>query len=367
MRIRIPYSSRSSSPGGALLRDGYPSTLWKNMARILIVLLAIDTVVLAHEAGLVGLPWDLSDLEVARLGGIQTIRRYERELERFGFLPAEPARVFLSNMTDALAKAPTRGDVAATVIAAISGIQDLVTDGIRSSARNYAMEVISKDPGVRSLAPDGVTVMIRAASHGGDVDDPEGVLSPETRRKLEEAEVFSHLSEPLVLTLLPGGLVRVADVDLKKRVQYLKAEIERLRKQIADVRTAAGYTELSGPGVVVEAYDAPGGYTWEEIVHQKDILDVVNALFSAGAQGIEIGSERLVATSSVRCVGPVVLVNQRPVAVNPIVIKAVGPTKDLVKAVSPIREAFGRTGKRLEVYVRDSVTLSAYKVGKSGW
>lgn len=367
MRLRVPYSSRSSNRGGVLSADGALSTPWKSLARILFALLAIDTVVLAHTAGLVSLPWDLSDIDVARLGGLETIRRYERELEKFGFLPAEPARVFLSNVTDALAKAPTRSDVAATTIAAISGIQDLVNDGIRSSARNYAMEVISKDPGLGSLESGGVTVMIRAASHGGEVDDPEGVLAAETRRKLEEADVFSHLAEPLVLTLLPGGQIRVADVELMERVQYLKAEIERLRRQIAEVRTAAGYTELSGPGVVVEAYDAPGGYTWDEIVHQKDILDVVNSLFSAGAQGIEIGSERLVATSSVRCVGPVVLVNQRPVAVNPIVIKAVGPTKDLIKAVTPIKEAFGRTGKRLEIDARDSVSVSAYKVGKSGW
>ena len=52
--------------------------------------------------------------------------------------------------------------------------------------------------------------------------------------------------------------------------------------------------------------------------------DIVNLLFWSGAKGVEVGGKRIIAQSSIRCAGPVLLVNHLPVAVNPVVIRAVG-------------------------------------------
>ena len=86
----------------------------------------------------------------------------------------------------------------------------------------------------------------------------------------------------------------------------------------------SGTLPLEGPGVIVEAADAPGGYLWAEIVHDQDIREIVNSLYHAGAEGWRIGSWRLGTAGWVRCVGPVVVVNGETVAANPIVIRAVG-------------------------------------------
>ena len=60
-----------------------------------------------------------------------------------------------------------------------------------------------------------------------------------------------------------------------------------------------------------------------------------------------------------RCAGPVVLVNQRPIVVNPIVIKAVGDPELLERAVQEIADRFALLGKRLEVRRTERVSLAA--------
>ena len=60
-----------------------------------------------------------------------------------------------------------------------------------------------------------------------------------------------------------------------------------------------------------------------------------------------------------RCAGPVVLVNQRPIVVNPVVVKAVGDPEALEQAVQEIADRFALLGKRLEVLRTESVSLAA--------
>ena len=80
---------------------------------------------------------------------------------------------------------------------------------------------------------------------------------------------------------------------------------------------------------------------------------------AAGAAGVEIRGQRITVRSSVRCAGPVVLVNQRPIVVNPIVIKAVGDPELLERAVQEIADRFALLGKRLEVRRTERVSLAA--------
>jgi uncharacterized protein YlxW (UPF0749 family) len=139
----------------------------------------------------------------------------------------------------------------------------------------------------------------------------------------------------------------------------LELELEQLRKQLRKVQEASGLLPLEGPGVIVEAADAPGGYLWEEIVHDQDIREIVNNLHHAGAKGVEIGGRRLGTGGWVRCVGPVVVVNGETVAANPIVVKAVGDPAKLRESLEELQEVFARTGKRLDIEEKDSITLAA--------
>lgn len=58
-------------------------------------------------------------------------------------------------------------------------------------------------------------------------------------------------------------------------------------------------------------------------MHQQDIQAVLNALWSAGAEAIQMQDQRIIATSAPRCVGNTLLLNGRTYS-PPYTITAVG-------------------------------------------
>ena len=89
---------------------------------------------------------------------------------------------------------------------------------------------------------------------------------------------------------------------------------------------------MHGPGLVVTLNDAqrdaegrfPRDATPDDlVVHQQDIQAVLNALWSAGAEAIQMQDQRLVATSAPRCVGNTLLLNGRTYS-PPYTITAIG-------------------------------------------
>jgi uncharacterized protein YlxW (UPF0749 family) len=110
----------------------------------------------------------------------------------------------------------------------------------------------------------------------------------------------------------------------------------------------AGLVAVSGPGVVVTLRDSkkapprpnemsPEDYiamTRNYIIHSEDIQAVINELRAAGAEAIAVNDQRVVATTAIRCVGPVVQVNSIPTNGSPVKIKAVGDPDMLVSAMT---------------------------------
>ena len=69
------------------------------------------------------------------------------------------------------------------------------------------------------------------------------------------------------------------------------------------------------------------------VVHQQDITAVLNALWSAGAEGIQMQDQRLIATSAPRCVGNTLLLNGRTYS-PPYVITAIGDAAAMQRALA---------------------------------
>ena len=94
----------------------------------------------------------------------------------------------------------------------------------------------------------------------------------------------------------------------------------------------AGLDPIRGPGLVVTLTDAqrdangrfPRDASPDDlVVHQQDILAVLNALWSGGAEGVQMLDQRIIGTSAPRCVGNTLLLNGRTYS-PPYVITAVG-------------------------------------------
>ncbi len=113
--------------------------------------------------------------------------------------------------------------------------------------------------------------------------------------------------------------------------------ISSMKSQIESLSALAGTTNLKGEGIIITLND--GSKLSDEdirpdtLVHDSDILTVVNELKAAGEEAISVNGQRIIATSSIRCVGPVIQVNYQKVAA-PFEIKAIGNAQYLESAMT---------------------------------
>lgn len=148
--------------------------------------------------------------------------------------------------------------------------------------------------------------------------------------------------------------------------------LERTQEQIADLAPVVGLTEVTGPGVTVTLDDAdapsplPDGLTGDDyIVHQQDVQGVVNALWRSGASGVTVMGQRLINTSSVRCVGNTVIL-QGQVYSPPFVISGVGDLDRMMTALEEdesvqfFRQWAKVVGMRYEVTQTRELVLPPY-------
>lgn len=112
--------------------------------------------------------------------------------------------------------------------------------------------------------------------------------------------------------------------------------ITSMKEKINNYSLLAGVTDVKGEGIVITLTD--GAQTVDSsnenvLVHDSDLLTVVNELRAAGAEAISINDQRIISTSSIRCVGPVIQVNYQKVS-TPFVIKAIGKSEYLESAMN---------------------------------
>lgn len=134
------------------------------------------------------------------------------------------------------------------------------------------------------------------------------------------------------LTVVRGQLA-----ELESTAVHRESTVKKIKDQLDQARIQAGLTPLVGPGVVVRLMDSnrqpgPGEDPYYYIIHDVDLQALVNELWAAGAEAVSVNDQRVVARTSIRCVGPTVLVNATRLAA-PYVVKAIGPSSDLERAL----------------------------------
>lgn len=170
---------------------------------------------------------------------------------------------------------------------------------------------------------------------------------------------------------------------LKKEHDVLQPQLIRMREQLESLSTGpqapqikaemelatifAGLTELTGRGVEVTLKDSTASQKLNEnpnlyIIHDEDILKVVNELKAAGAEAIAINGQRLVATSEINCSGPAIRVNKKAL-VPPFVITAIGSPETMegaLKMRGGVAEFLQFFGIQVSVKKLDQLTIPAY-------
>ena len=146
-----------------------------------------------------------------------------------------------------------------------------------------------------------------------------------------------------------------AEKELEKQRQNAtqnNSDLESKEEEIKKGNKILGLSEVTGPGVTVTLSDSKKDISSaldpsSLVVHDLDVLSVINELQNAGAEAISINDQRIVPTTGIICGGNIIDINQEKVGA-PFVIKAIGLPEQLA--------ALSRPGGYLE-------TLKGYSIG----
>jgi len=117
-----------------------------------------------------------------------------------------------------------------------------------------------------------------------------------------------------------------------------KTVLEGMLKELKRVKLWAGLLPVKGPGVIITLDDSKrkikvGENPENYIIHDYDLREIVNELWTSGAEAIAINEQRIVVTSEIRCVGTTILVNGVRLS-PPYVVKAIGNPDSLMNALN---------------------------------
>ena len=171
---------------------------------------------------------------------------------------------------------------------------------------------------------------------------------------------------------------------LTERLKNLEEENQSLQNELNDMRSSSGEehsqkmaqdivllsgsTAVEGPGIIINIDDSSQKSTAGEdmnlyLVHDEDLLKVINELRAAGAEAISINGQRLTATSEIRCAGPTVSVNNVRSA-PPFEIRAIGSINDLENAINMrggVADTLKVWGINMTLQSSERVWIPAYK------
>lgn len=157
--------------------------------------------------------------------------------------------------------------------------------------------------------------------------------------------------------------------ELYNQLEKKEAKLEKVRlnavannktdtqneSEIKNNQILMGLTEVSGQGLII-TLDENREVNSDEVlnisgylVHEEDLLYIVNELFNSGADAVAINEQRIINTTAIQCDGNIIRINGKMVGV-PITIKAVGFPKRMEYALA-------RPGGYLQKMANDGVVI----------
>lgn len=151
------------------------------------------------------------------------------------------------------------------------------------------------------------------------------------------------------------------------------AALSAMLRRSAQIAGEADMNPVHGPGLVVTLEDAqrdangrfPRDASPDDlVVHQQDIQAVLNALWLAGAEAIQMQDQRIIATSVPRCVGNTLLLNGRTYS-PPYTITAIGNSQAMQAALAaaPLVVLYKQYVVRFGLGYREEVKSDVQVVG----
>lgn len=185
---------------------------------------------------------------------------------------------------------------------------------------------------------------------------------------VERTEKENSLLETQILNLRQR-------LDERQKVQLADNSLKGLEAQLDKAKIVSGLTALEGKGITVTINDRnaaldqarkSGGSInyWDYLVHDSDLVKLVNDLKMGGAEAIAINGERLTTVSDIKCGGYIVYSNGTRLGA-PYEITGIGNPEQLEAAVRN-----GETYSTLSfleypvtITKQDKISIPAYRGG----
>ena len=128
-----------------------------------------------------------------------------------------------------------------------------------------------------------------------------------------------------------------------------------------------GLSEVKGEGVIVTLKDNTNAVSNSVVdmnslvIHDMDVLNVINELKNAGAEAISINDQRLVSTTAISCDGNVIRINGQKIGA-PFEIRAIGLSEQLAALERPggYLSVLKEYGIKAELEKTNSVIIPKY-------
>lgn len=205
-----------------------------------------------------------------------------------------------------------------------------------------------------------IALQIRSVNKNNVVASSENLRAEQLQVKLmEETEKNDALYNELL------NYKDIVD-QYKKEAENSGSYAAGVIAQLNRAEILAGLTDVEGEGVIVTIEDNTTDFSTDlnsEVIHDADILNVINELRAAGAEAISINGERVLSTSAIRCTGPTVSVNERQYAA-PYIIKAIGSASNLEAALMMrygVVEVLNSWGINVNVVKSNKISIAAYE------
>ena len=107
---------------------------------------------------------------------------------------------------------------------------------------------------------------------------------------------------------------------------YINFNTPNIEEQISSKEVLLGTTDVHGEGIIININDG------NDLIHQEDIVILLDELKNAGAEAISVNEQRIVSNTYVYCDGSVILIDGVKIG-NPFVIKAIGDSQTIYGAI----------------------------------
>jgi len=146
---------------------------------------------------------------------------------------------------------------------------------------------------------------------------------------------------------------------LRENISNLQKSLDQAEKtslesklskvELANIKTKkalAGLTKLNGSGIIIELDDSKKEQATEDsIIHAADLRDIINLLWSSGAEGISINNQRVVVNTAIDCIVNTILVNNTRLT-TPFKIEAIGDQNNMYEKIISINNLVGLHQRR---------------------